>query len=92
MKRTFLALLPAILAHIAAFVLAKIKFDEPFVIWILIGMILIGAGISANYVTGYMQRRNENKALSIIIGIIIFVSYSAAFIFTGCLVVLTQAN
>ena len=92
MKKTFIALLPAILAHILLLAIAKLGLDH--ILWLAFAVLLflIGGALTAKYVTDAIKSKNVDRSpiLMMFIGLIVAILYVIIFMFTGCLFAVTQ--
>lgn len=86
MGKTIIALLPAIAAHIAWFLISLTSMRQELWFVVIVVLLIFGGILSARYLTGYLRNSNvdRNPVLMVFISIMIVILYVVIFFFTGC--------
>ena len=89
MSKTIIALLPAIAAQIAWFLMSKTSQVRQN-IWfiVIVALLLVGGILSAKYITNYLRQSNVDRSpvIMTLTSLMIIIIYVAIFFFTGCTV------
>ena len=95
LTKTIVALLPAVAAHVLAFLVRDSLQNSELWLGLAIGLLVLGGILSATFLVGAMFRNKtgtSNNIFAVILFIVIVLGYVATFFFTGCLLAFAAAD
>ena len=87
LTKTIIALLPAVAAHVLAFLVRDSTTKAELWLGLAIGLLVLGGILSAIFLVGAMFKNKTgtgNKVLAVVLFIVFVLGYVATFFFTGC--------
>ena len=92
MNNTIKALIPALIAHLGLFLMAKFRVGQDLSLIVIVGILMVGGFLSAKYITDSIKQRNVDRSpfLTLGVGLIVLIIYVLTFLFSGCLLAVTM--
>ncbi|MDF1811942.1 MAG: hypothetical protein P1V20_07000 [Verrucomicrobiales bacterium] len=86
MKKTLIALIPALVVQISLFLVPDSLGSKPATLWVAIAILVAGGVLSGKYVFDYLKKVKPDKSGFFygFIATLVCVGYVVAFLFNGC--------